>query len=1173
METVPSPRHALLKTTAAALLITALIGFFYQTSLRRLQTQDSLQTIDRQLKRVERKMQFKAEKLRARATRLHEARLKNRLNERLNSREALIVEDYGVIFEYWGEVLLVDFPDLPLNHWSLAKKGQEVFFTLRLEEHLYYSSHFFTLENDALFNDLEKLPATLDWYFSSSPLERTAEPQLETSDNRVIYPHNFAAANHQLALTLAFDPQEFSAFVRFRSASVFAWLLALLAATALVPAARRFLQIPGQATVPAAVLLSIALLFLLQRTEGNLSLPGGLFPLNSTFALLAVLFPLLVVLTRFLRQEKPAKTWISLLSFNFLLIVALFFQQILLNNLLFASSTFTINPDYLSLVLLLLLLYYLPLRLTLPRLKPVKDWKTVIFFFSFQAIGALTCHFLVWGDPVAFMLISLLLLAGFFLKKKLGLILLLLGTLAFLLTWQLHLNAGRDRDSFISENLRRVILSQGHYAKLIAREILYEVNTRQGELHTLFVGDRQHSLTDIWKRSLAGRLGIPSGIFVLNPAGEVLSSFSNRIPYVAFEKRDLLPFWHIEEISADLYGREYTMAAASIDIFHQAVHLGRIMIQVPNSPEVYSGEEREYSIFSANPKAAAARIGYLKMDESGRIRENPFNLTIDSLDMTKLADGQWFRFQHLGSPLRGLFCRGSESILIIFHPLVNPFQLFSTFILLLLFISIPLLLDLGGLPVGVPWRLFYHSFSVKVFLILILISLLTASTFSLFTLNYNRLEQERRNTRISHERGMIARNIAGSIFAGGYEIRPEDLFFLSRILETDVHLYKNGILLFSSNPLTVESGRIPLYLHSDILRKLNRENREMEISTNGASLDLFFAVNGDLIFQLAGISENSERLPRLDLLGDFLISLFFLLGLVGTAAALFFRRKIIAPIDELNKSMLAAEKGVLEPLGHMPREVELQSLYQGFNAMISGIREQKRSTAEISRMKTLINLSSRVAHEIKNPLTPIQLSAEQIEKAVSDAKPGFTEMVRKAVAFIVEETNHLRRVAHGFLDLAKIETLKSEPYDLPELCREEVAGLAPLFPQVEFKLSTPEELVLKGDRVKVKQALKNLLVNSLEALGDRRGVIELEVREQGEQVGVKVSDDGPGFSCPEEGEAGDLDFTSAKEGGSGLGLFIVRRICELHGGRLLIEAGPGLGCSITMILNKNVTQA
>ena len=225
-------------------------------------------------------------------------------------------------------------------------------------------------------------------------------------------------------------------------------------------------------------------------------------------------------------------------------------------------------------------------------------------------------------------------------------------------------------------------------------------------------------------------------------------------------------------------------------------------------------------------------------------------------------------------------------------------------------------------------------------------------------------------------------------------------------------------------------------------------------------------------------------------------------------------------------------------------------------------------------------VARRLAHEIKNPLTPIQLSAERLRRrylARMDADEA--EILDRATHTIVNQVDAMKKMVNAFSEYARVPQISMKPMDLNQLVRE----VLDLYRSSELKTQileqlTPENAWIEGDNGRLRQLLHNLLKNALEAVkdvadaritvttrnidGDRRNRIEL-----------CVEDNGPGI------EAGVLEnifdpYVSTKPKGSGLGMAIVKKIIEEHGGTISAGSSEDGGAQIRihLLLLDNVVQ-
>ncbi|MCP5108380.1 MAG: GHKL domain-containing protein, partial [bacterium] len=212
-------------------------------------------------------------------------------------------------------------------------------------------------------------------------------------------------------------------------------------------------------------------------------------------------------------------------------------------------------------------------------------------------------------------------------------------------------------------------------------------------------------------------------------------------------------------------------------------------------------------------------------------------------------------------------------------------------------------------------------------------------------------------------------------------------------------------------------------------------------------------------------------------------------------------------------------------------------------------------------------------HEVKNPLTPIKLSAEQILMALRDKNPDYENIIKQSVNYIIDETDHLKKVSYGFLDLSKLDELKLQPFDLRELIRDEVFKAGQVYARISFVLNDEGgtgdtgggSFAVTLDKFKIKQVLKNLVSNSIEAMGEKRGEITLNLERRENRVLIEVVDNGIGMDEKGLELIYNIDY-STKKIGTGLGLFIVKRIIDLHKGRIEIKSEKNKGTHVLLDL-------
>jgi nitrogen fixation/metabolism regulation signal transduction histidine kinase len=217
-------------------------------------------------------------------------------------------------------------------------------------------------------------------------------------------------------------------------------------------------------------------------------------------------------------------------------------------------------------------------------------------------------------------------------------------------------------------------------------------------------------------------------------------------------------------------------------------------------------------------------------------------------------------------------------------------------------------------------------------------------------------------------------------------------------------------------------------------------------------------------------------------------------------------------------------------------------------------------------------VARRLAHEIKNPLTPIQLSAERMRrKLLAGMNPQDAQILERATHTIVAQVDAMKQMVNAFSEYARAPDMQFSQFDLNQLVTEVVELYRVQDSSVELKLMLdPHMPNISADRGRIRQILNNLVTNSLEALEGRAGAriaIETQVAEDGpKQVAViMIADNGPGFQRDLVGTVFD-PYVTSKPKGTGLGLAIVKKIVEEHGGRIEADNQRAGGARVRILL-------
>lgn len=228
------------------------------------------------------------------------------------------------------------------------------------------------------------------------------------------------------------------------------------------------------------------------------------------------------------------------------------------------------------------------------------------------------------------------------------------------------------------------------------------------------------------------------------------------------------------------------------------------------------------------------------------------------------------------------------------------------------------------------------------------------------------------------------------------------------------------------------------------------------------------------------------------------------------------------------------------------------------------------------------DVARRIAHEIKNPLTPIQLSAERLKRKYSKQILEDPETFAACTDTIIRQVGDIGRMVDEFSSFARMPRPVLQNEDLKEICLQSVFLQRNAQPQIDYATQLPEHgLTLPIDRRQIGQALTNLLKNAAEAIEGREatpgqtlppGAIFVTLAEQGDTATIAIEDNGCGLPAEHRARLTE-PYVTTRAKGTGLGLAIVKKIMEDHGGYLLLEDREGGGARVSLVFRRTQAEA
>jgi two-component system nitrogen regulation sensor histidine kinase NtrY len=244
---------------------------------------------------------------------------------------------------------------------------------------------------------------------------------------------------------------------------------------------------------------------------------------------------------------------------------------------------------------------------------------------------------------------------------------------------------------------------------------------------------------------------------------------------------------------------------------------------------------------------------------------------------------------------------------------------------------------------------------------------------------------------------------------------------------------------------------------------------------------------------------------------------------------------------------------------------EIGQLGRAFNQMTQQMIEQRERLVQSERVAAWREVARRLAHELKNPLFPLQTTVENLQRAKDQNPEQFEEVFRESTGILLSEIQNLKTITERFSDFSKMPQPELASVNLNEVVRSAVklfeaqfgaVGRPPITPELHLEEDLP---AIQADPALLHRALENLILNAMDAM-PAGGVLMLRTTHGNGNVHLEISDTGTGLT-PEECDRLFTPYYTTKQHGTGLGLAIVQSVVSDHGGRISVESETGVGTS------------
>ena len=509
--------------------------------------------------------------------------------------------------------------------------------------------------------------------------------------------------------------------------------------------------------------------------------------------------------------------------------------------------------------------------------------------------------------------------------------------------------------------------------------------------------------------------------------------------------------------------------------------------------------------------------------------------------------------------------------------------LFTTFLFLLALYWITAIVIRSRLRWGLLKKNWQFSIRMQIHSTIILISLLSfivigVATILFFINRYDRNNQERLSRAMQIMVNQVQTRLKDHnvfndgipLFESGVNAELEKLMKdISDIHGTDVNLYDpEGNLKVTSKPLIYNKGVLSEKMNPDAYYSMHVENAVQCVKKEKMGKVNYLSIynpirnsDGD-VYAYLNVPSYSTQGELKQEISNFLVTLINLnafIFLVAGAISLFITNRITYSFTLIGHKMREINLGKINQVIEWNRKDEIGELVKEYNKMVHKLEESAEALAKNEREGAWRQMARQVAHEIKNPLTPMKLSIQYLQKAIDNNSPNVKEMTSNVAKTLVEQIDHLSKIASDFSQFANIGNPRKEVFDLHEMINS-LSSLYEATDNLDFSWEPlAQKVLLFADKTQLNRLFTNLFQNGIEASSGRdRKLIRVQEQVDDEFVTVSITDNGEGIPEHTRSKIFTPNFTT-KTSGTGLGLAMSKSIVENAEGEIWFETEEGKG--------------
>ncbi|MBN1299726.1 MAG: HAMP domain-containing protein [Melioribacteraceae bacterium] len=439
-----------------------------------------------------------------------------------------------------------------------------------------------------------------------------------------------------------------------------------------------------------------------------------------------------------------------------------------------------------------------------------------------------------------------------------------------------------------------------------------------------------------------------------------------------------------------------------------------------------------------------------------------------------------------------------------------------------------------------------YSFRTQLLLSFILISTLPLLLLALY---FKNLTDEKNTAAIYYKLGKRADHV--EVYLKDYlenNVQPDDKLLIRATNDLGINydLFKDNYLFYSSNSVYYEIGLIPKTLNASVFNELELSGLTEYVVRENIEKYFFHSfyhkaeLNNEEYLIKVSDAFNSIQLPMSGTEVDiFLFGSYSLAIILVIIFSTILANQISSPIRKLTNATLSVAEGNLKLKIDESARGEVGELIEGFNFMVAELEKNQSRLAEMERESAWRDMARQVAHEIKNPLTPMKLAVQQLITAKQDNSSKFEDTFNKVTSTIIRQIEILKNIASEFSNFAKMPELNIKKINLINSVKDTLNLFVDDNIKIKFE-SKSDEYIIKADNQQLQRTFFNLIKNSIQASSTE---ISINLSSDLNNVYMRLIDNGKGIPENIINKVFEANFTTKVEG-MGLGLHMAKRLFD-----------------------------